>query len=157
MTAETPDTRHLSSIPAPGTPSFPAPPKTNPYPRNPLLDFKYGPDPEGLCPACRWVKAHVMRVPFCPHHLLFHDHTVVPLAPDAGDATGAFLAHATTTPVYQRGDKVWFLGLLPCEVETRYWGKDGRWRYLAVASRGGAEVNGHQALFAPAHDPGWHR
>ncbi|UUV34405.1 hypothetical protein NQK81_13420 [Amycolatopsis roodepoortensis] len=150
--------RHLSAVPEPGTPAAPKPkpPSRSPYPRNPLLDYRYGPDPEGLCPACRWVKAIDWPTPqqWCPHHVLWHDSTIPKLA-QAGDAKGPFLVHASTAPAFARGDRVWFQGKLETIVDERYWGRDGRWRYVAITPRQGTAVDSAESEFTREFRAGW--
>lgn len=139
-------------LPAPGGRPIPkpAPPPAPPYTRNPLLDYVVGPDPDGACPACEWVHA-----PFghelCPHHVAWRDIKAHAIA-GAGDVPGTPAGYPTTQPGFARGQQVWFQGKLHCRITVRYWGADGRWRYVAKALSGGAAIDGHEDLFTTARD-----
>jgi hypothetical protein len=155
MTAEDDGNRHLSAVPGPGTPATPkpGPPPRNPYPANPLLNFVHGPDPDGVCPACRWVKAHQGHNP-CPHHAAWQA-IVVRVVDRVGDVEGGPLLYPTDQPTYDLGARVWFQGKLQVRITQRYWGGDGRWRYIAKAVAGGAAIDTHEGLLAPQFDAGW--
>lgn len=154
MTAED-GGRHLSSVPGPGesaTPK-PKPPVRSPFPSNPLLNFLHGPDPEGLCPACRWVKAHQGNEP-CPHHAAWQS-IVVRVVDRVGDREDGQLVYPTDQPALRLGQRVWFQGKLQVKITQRYWGGDGRWRYIATAVQGGSAIDTHEGLLAPEFDAKW--
>ncbi len=149
---ETP--RHLAAVPtgppAAETPARPTPrrpkPGPPPFPRNPLLDYVVGPDVHNRCPACHWVKAQ-LGYEYCPHHVAWRDikaHAVT----GAGDIGGPPAGYPATQPVLARGQYVWFQGKLKCRITQRYWGSDGRWRYVATTVTGGSAVDSHEGLFA---------
>ncbi|SEB43249.1 hypothetical protein SAMN04489727_1696 [Amycolatopsis tolypomycina] len=154
MTAED-GGRHLSAVPAPGVPASPkpAPPRGGPYTRNPLLNYKLGPDVDCVCPACHWVKAHQGNE-YCPYHVAWRDMKA--FAVDrVGDLDGSPLVYPTDEPKYSRGQKIWFQGKLPVRVTQRYWGTDGRWRYVCKALTGGSAVDSYEHLFTPEFDARW--
>jgi hypothetical protein len=146
--------RGLSAVPGPGAPAIPKPgPPPGAYPSNPLLDFVHGPDPDGLCPACRWVKAHQGQEP-CPHHAAWQA-IVVRVVDRVGDRTDGQLVYPTDQPALRLGEKVWFQGKLQCRIKQRYWGGDGRWRYIATAVVGGVAIDSHEDFFTREYDAGW--
>ncbi|WP_410676700.1 hypothetical protein [Amycolatopsis sp. cmx-4-68] len=156
MTAED-GGRHLSSVPGPGTPATPKPGpppgSRNPFPSNPLLNFLHGPDTEGACPACRWVKAHQGNEP-CPHHAAWQS-IVVRVVDRVGDREDGPMVYPTDQPAFRLAEKVWFQGKLQVKITQRYWGSDGRWRYIAAAVSGGAAVDSHEGFFTREYDAGW--
>lgn len=155
MTVE--DGRHLSAVPGPGTPATPKPGPPpggrNPYPANPLLNFLHGPDPDGACPACRWVKAHQGNEP-CPHHAAWQS-IVARVVDRVGDRDDEPMTYPTDQPRYAIGQRVWFQGKLHVKITQRYWGGDRRWRYIAKAGTDGAAIDAHEALLTPEYTPGW--
>jgi hypothetical protein len=156
VTAED-DGRRLSSVPAPGTSATPkpAPPRSgSSFPSNPLLNFLHGPDTEGRCPACRWVKAHLGFEP-CPHHAAWQA-IVVRVVDRVGDLEGAAPpVYPTTQPKFSLGERLWFQGKLQVKIKQRYWGGDGRWRYIAKGTAGGAAVDAHEDFFTREYDAAW--
>lgn len=155
MAAEDDGGRHLSSVPGPGesaTPK-PKPPVRSPYPSNPLLNYLHGPDPDGLCPACRWVKAHKGNE-YCPYHAAWREMTAY-VVDRVGDVEGEPMVYPTDQPRYRIGERVWFQGKLQVKITQRYWGGDRRWRYIAKAMSGGSAIDTHEGLLAPEFDARW--
>ncbi|RSD26377.1 hypothetical protein [Amycolatopsis eburnea] len=150
-------TRHLSAVPGPGSPSTPkpTPPKGGAFPSNPLLNFLHGPDPDGVCPACRWVKAHLGHEP-CPHHAAWQA-IVVRVVDRVGDADDeAPLVYPTEQPAYRLHDRVWFQGKLQVKITQRYLGRgDGRWRYIAKTLPGGTAIDTHEDFLTREFDAAW--
>ncbi len=152
MTARRGDSRHLSAVPVPGASAAPKPkpPPGNPYVRNPLLAYKIGPDPEGLCTACRWVKAH-LGWELCPYHVAWRDmaeHEIVPVGTE-GEAPSSI------DPLFARGQRVWFQGKLHVQVDVRYWSTNGHWAYIALGVSSDTVVNSPERMFTPEFDAGW--
>lgn len=149
--------RHLSAVPGPGTPATPKPgppPGARaPYPANPLLSYLHGPDPTGLCAACRWVKAHQGNES-CPYHAAWREMTAY-VVDRVGDVEGKPMVYPTDQPTYRIGQKVWFQGKLQVKITQRYWGGDRRWRYIATAVAGGTAVDSHEDFFTREYEPGW--
>lgn len=165
--------RHLAAVPSPDAPATPgavagpwqALPKPRPtpappkpagyhYPSNPLLTYTYGPDPEGTCPACKWIHGEYGEL--CPHHVRWDDFTESIAAQLLDDAKGDAMTWPTSSPVYERGARVWMHGLLECRITNRYWPRAGtEWHYVATAVKGGATVHGREAFFTATctHQP----
>lgn len=147
---------HLSSVPAVGTPATPkpAPPRnSSSFPSNPLLNYTHGPDSEGKCPACRWVKAD-LGFEACPHHTAWQS-IVARVVDRVGDVKGAPPIYPTTQPKFRLAERLWFQGKLQVKIKQRYWGGDGRWRYIAKGTGSDAAVDAHEEFFTREYDAAW--
>lgn len=138
--------------PAPVQPRpVPARPAAYAYPSNPLGHYTYGPDPEGKCPACRWMHGRFGEL--CPHHVRWADfmQEVGARMLDKEPAPGEPVQWPASDPLFERGQRVWLHGKVECRITNRYWPRaGGSWHYVATAVKGGAEVHGSESFFTGA-------